>query len=162
MPITQLEHFLVLTDDIEVTRRFYCDALGLAVGPRPPLAFAGYWLYVGNTPCVHVAERASYERHSATVGIPRKSPDGYYEEVPNSVRISYGGAFVHAASWSVRDQGVRNVSHGCVNISPADAAWFFDVVKRGDVVDIKNAKAAPLTSDPGMSDWNIPFSAWAN
>jgi lipoprotein-anchoring transpeptidase ErfK/SrfK len=99
---------------------------------------------------------------SATVGIPRKSPDGYYEEVPNSVRISYGGAFVHAASWSVRDQGVRNVSHGCVNISPADAAWFFDLVKRGDVVDIKNAKAPPLTSDPGMSDWNIPFSAWVN
>ena len=99
---------------------------------------------------------------SATVGIPRNSPDGYFEKVPNSVRISYGGAFVHAASWSVRDQGVRNVSHGCVNISPADAAWFFDVVKRGDIVDIKNAKAPPLKSDPGMSDWNIPFSAWAN
>jgi hypothetical protein len=56
---------------------------------------------------------------------------------------------------------VRNVSHGCVNISPADAAWFFDLVKRGDVVDIKNAKAPPLLSDPGMSDWNIPFSSWA-
>ena len=99
---------------------------------------------------------------SATVGIPRKSPDGYYEKVPNSVRISYGGAFVHWASWSVRDQGVRNVSHGCVNVSPADAAWFFDLVKRGDVVDVVNAKAPPLKSDPGMSDWNIPFSEWAN
>ncbi|MGB8652702.1 MAG: Ig-like domain-containing protein [Mycobacteriales bacterium] len=99
---------------------------------------------------------------SATVGIPRKSPDGYYEKVPNSVRISYGGAFVHAADWSVRDQGVRNVSHGCVNISPADAAWFFDLVRRGDVVDIKNALVGPKLSDPGMSDWNIRFSEWAN
>jgi lipoprotein-anchoring transpeptidase ErfK/SrfK len=99
---------------------------------------------------------------SATVGIPRNAPDGYYEKVPNSVRISYGGAFVHSASWSVRDQGVRNVSHGCVNISPSDAAWFFDLVKRGDVVDIIHAKAPPLLSDPGMSDWNIPFSEWAN
>ena len=99
---------------------------------------------------------------SATVGIPRKDPDGYYEEVPNSVRISYGGAFVHAASWSVRDQGVRNVSHGCVNVSPADAAWFFDLVRRGDVVNIVHAKAPPLKSDPGMSDWNIPFAEWAN
>ncbi len=70
MPLTQLEHFLVLTDDIEATRRFYCDALGLAVGPRPPLAFAGYWLYVGGTPCVHVAERSSYSRTSGAVGIP--------------------------------------------------------------------------------------------
>jgi lipoprotein-anchoring transpeptidase ErfK/SrfK len=99
---------------------------------------------------------------SATVGIPRDAPDGYYEKVPNSVRISYGGAFVHAASWSVRDQGVRNVSHGCVNISPSDAAWFFDLVKRGDVVSIVHAKAPPLKSDPGMSDWNIPFSQWPN
>lgn len=99
---------------------------------------------------------------SATVGIPRNSPDGYYEKVPNSVRISYGGAFVHSASWSVADQGVRNVSHGCVNISPADSAWFFALVRRGDIVDVINAKAPPLISDPGMSDWNIPFSAWAN
>ena len=99
---------------------------------------------------------------SSTVGIPRNSPDGYYEKVPNSVRISYGGAFVHSADWSVRDQGVRNVSHGCVNVSPADAAWFFDLVKRGDVVDIVHASVGPKLSDPGMSDWNVPFAQWAN
>ena len=99
---------------------------------------------------------------SATVGIPRKSRDGYYEKVPDSIRISYGGAFVHSAGWSVRDQGIRNVSHGCVNISPADAAWFFDLVKRGDVVNVIHAAVGPKLSDPGMSDWNIPFAAWAN
>jgi lipoprotein-anchoring transpeptidase ErfK/SrfK len=99
---------------------------------------------------------------SATVGIPRNSPEGYYEKVPNSVRISYSGEFVHSAGWSVRDQGVRNVSHGCVNVSPSDAAWFYDLVKRGDVVNVVNAKAPPLLYDPGMSDWNIPFSTWAN
>ena len=98
---------------------------------------------------------------SSTVGIPRNSPDGYYEKVPDSVRISYGGAFVHSADWSVRDQGVRNVSHGCVNVSPADAAWFFDLVKRGDVVDVKNAAVGPKLSDPGMSDWNVPYRDWA-
>ena len=42
---------------------------------------------------------------SATVGIPRNSPDGYYEKVYWDVRISYGGAFVHAAPWSVASQG---------------------------------------------------------
>ncbi len=99
---------------------------------------------------------------SSTVGIPRNSPAGYYEKVPNSVRISYSGEFVHSADWSVRDQGVRNVSHGCVNVSPADAAWFFDLATRGDVVDIKNAAVGPRLSDPGMSDWNIPFTSWAN
>ena len=99
---------------------------------------------------------------SATVGIPRNSPDGYYEKVPFSIRISYGGAFVHSADWSVRDQGVRNVSHGCVNMSPADAEWFFGISKRGDVVDVIHASAKPVLYDPGMSDWNIPFSQWAN
>jgi lipoprotein-anchoring transpeptidase ErfK/SrfK len=99
---------------------------------------------------------------SSTVGIPRNSPHGYYLKVPNSVRISYSGEFVHSAGWSVRDQGVRNVSHGCVNVAPADAAWFFDLVKRGDVVDVKNATVRPKLSDPGMSDWNVPFSSWAN
>jgi lipoprotein-anchoring transpeptidase ErfK/SrfK len=99
---------------------------------------------------------------SATVGIPRTSPDGYYEKVPDSVRISYGGAFVHSAGWSVADQGIRNVSHGCVNISPADAAWFFGLVKRGDVVDVIHASVPPKLSDPGMSDWNVPFASWGN
>lgn len=99
---------------------------------------------------------------SSTIGIPRDGPGGYYNKVPNSVRISYGGAFVHSASWSVRDQGVRNVSHGCVNVSPADAAWFFDLVKRGDIVNIVHATAKPVLSDPGTTDWNIPFAEWAN
>lgn len=110
-----------------------------------------------------VLEKSKLEiMDSATVGIPRRAPEGYYLKVPNSVRISYGGAFVHSASWSVRDQGVRNVSHGCINVSPADSAWFFDLVKRGDVVSIINAAAKPRLYDPGTSDWNIPFSDWAN
>lgn len=99
---------------------------------------------------------------SATVGIPRNSPDGYYEKVPFSVRISNGGAFVHSADWSVRDQGVRNVSHGCVNMSPADAEWFYGITKRGDVVNVVHAAVKPVLWDAGMSDWNIPFSDWAN
>ena len=99
---------------------------------------------------------------SETVGIPRKSPDGYYEKVPFSVRISNGGAFVHSADWSVRDQGVRNVSHGCVNMSPSDAAWFYGLAKRGDVVTVIHSAVAPVLWDAGMADWNIPFDQWAN
>ncbi|MCW2726432.1 MAG: ErfK/YbiS/YcfS/YnhG family protein [Frankiales bacterium] len=99
---------------------------------------------------------------SATVGIPRTSPNGYFEQVPFSVRISYSGEFVHSAGWSVQDQGVRNVSHGCVNVSPADAEWFFQLARRGDVVNVINAASPPLRDDPGTSDWNIPFASWAN
>ncbi|MFS8608825.1 MAG: VOC family protein [Gammaproteobacteria bacterium] len=64
MALTKLEHYLVISDDIEETRRFYCDALGMRVGFRPELEFDGYWLYVGDVPCIHVAERESYKRYS--------------------------------------------------------------------------------------------------
>jgi catechol 2,3-dioxygenase-like lactoylglutathione lyase family enzyme len=69
MPLRELDHFLVLTDDVEGTRAFYERALGLEAGDRPPLPFAGRWLYSGGAPRVHVAERASYAAHAATMGI---------------------------------------------------------------------------------------------
>ena len=97
---------------------------------------------------------------SATVGIPRNSPDGYYEKVYWDVRISYGGAFVHAAPWSVGEQGRVNVSHGCVNLSPSNATWFYYFSQRGDIVDVYNTGAAPDTADPGMADWNMSWKKW--
>jgi len=71
--VATLDHLLVLTDDIDATRDFWCGALDLEVGARPPLEFAGYWLYAGAVPCVHVAERASFDAHSERVGIAAAS-----------------------------------------------------------------------------------------
>jgi catechol 2,3-dioxygenase-like lactoylglutathione lyase family enzyme len=68
--VAGLDHLLVLTDDIDATRDFWCEALDLEVGERPPLEFPGYWLYGAGAPCVHVAERAAYVAHSARIGIP--------------------------------------------------------------------------------------------
>jgi lipoprotein-anchoring transpeptidase ErfK/SrfK len=98
---------------------------------------------------------------SSTIGIPRNGPGGYYLKVPNSVRISNSGEFVHSAPGTVRQQGVANVSHGCVNVAPANAAWFFSLVKRGDVVQVLNSPRKPLSWDAGTSDWNMPFAEWA-
>ena len=97
---------------------------------------------------------------SATVGIPRNSPDGYYEKVYWDVRISYGGAFVHAAPWSVADQGISNVSHGCVNLSTTNATWFYNWSLRGDIVDVYNSTASVDAADPGMADWNMSWKKW--
>jgi catechol 2,3-dioxygenase-like lactoylglutathione lyase family enzyme len=68
--VAVLDHLLVLTDDIDATRDFWCRALDLEVGERPPLEFPGYWLYADREPCVHVAERAAYEAHCERTGIP--------------------------------------------------------------------------------------------
>ena len=69
MSLQRLDHVLVLTHDLEATRDFYCKALGLVVGERPPLEFPGYWLYLDGVPCLHVAERGPYEAHAATLGL---------------------------------------------------------------------------------------------
>ena len=61
MPITQMQHYMVLSKDLEKTRHFYCEVLGLRTGPRPPFDFDGYWIYVGDVAAVHVAGQASYE-----------------------------------------------------------------------------------------------------
>jgi catechol 2,3-dioxygenase-like lactoylglutathione lyase family enzyme len=67
--VTELEHVLVLSADIERARRFYETALGLRVGPRPPLEFPGYWLYAGQTPCLHIADRDAYRAHARGLGL---------------------------------------------------------------------------------------------
>ena len=96
---------------------------------------------------------------SSTVGIPRDSPGGYYQHVAWSVRISNSGEFVHAAPWSVGSQGRANVSHGCVNLSTSDAAWFFKRTRRGDVVEVVGSPKRPGGSF-GVADWNMSWSAW--
>ncbi|MGH8149973.1 MAG: VOC family protein [Steroidobacteraceae bacterium] len=72
--LTKMEHYLVITHDIERTREFYCGALGMRVGFRPTLEFPGYWLYVGETPCIHIAEWKTYTAHSERQGIPVSRP----------------------------------------------------------------------------------------
>jgi len=74
MPLRKMEHVLVLTEDIDRTRDFYRDALGLEVGERPPLEFPGYWLYADGVPCIHVAARDAYTAHAADTGIPASPP----------------------------------------------------------------------------------------
>jgi catechol 2,3-dioxygenase-like lactoylglutathione lyase family enzyme len=61
MPITQMQHYMVLSKDLEKTRHFYCDVLGLRTGFRPPFDFEGLWIYVGDVAVVHVATQTSYE-----------------------------------------------------------------------------------------------------
>ena len=71
MALHGLGHALVLTDDLEATRAFYCDVLGFEPGDRPSLPFPGYWLCLDGVACMHVAERAAYEAEVDRMGLPR-------------------------------------------------------------------------------------------
>lgn len=110
---------------------------------------------------VHVVMRKSptYLMDSRTYGLPLDE-GGYKTEVKWAVRISNGGEFLHAAPWSVAAQGERNVSHGCINMSTADAKWVYDLLDKGDVVKITNSGGPPLPSWDGFGDWQVPWSEW--
>jgi hypothetical protein len=95
---------------------------------------------------------------SSTVGIPVNSPDGYDELVYDDVHISDSGEYVHAAPWSVTSQGRSNVSHGCVNLSPADARAFFEFSRVGDVIVVGGSPRPPEFGDHGVMDWSTDWS----
>jgi catechol 2,3-dioxygenase-like lactoylglutathione lyase family enzyme len=104
MPLTRMEHLLVLTDDIELTREFYEEALGLRVGERPPLEFPGYWLYAGKVPCVHLAERESYTAHSELLGIPASAPAKSTGAVDH---VAFNGEDYEAVRSRLAERGVE-------------------------------------------------------
>ena len=97
---------------------------------------------------------------SSTNGIPVNSPDGYDELVYNDVHITDSGEYVHAAPWSVGSQGRTNVSHGCVNLSPADALAFFGFSRVGDVVWVVAGPRPPELGDHGVMDWETKWNDW--
>jgi lipoprotein-anchoring transpeptidase ErfK/SrfK len=108
----------------------------------------------------HVVTEMNRDRvmDSSTYGVPVDSPDGYRTPVEYAVRISDSGEFVHAAPWSVAQQGRENVSHGCINLSTERARWFFQFSQPGDIVEIRGSDAGTLRSD--IYDWTIPWEEW--
>ncbi len=88
-------------------------------------------------------------------------PNPYSLNVPYSVRLTNSGEFVHAAAWNTGNIGSRSTSHGCTNLTVADAKWFYVFSKIGDIVTYANtgtAKAMP--SWDGFGDWNVRWDDW--
>ncbi len=111
----------------------------------------------------HVVTELNRERvmDSSTYGVPVDSPNGYRTHVEFAVRLNNNGEFVHAAPWSVAQQGNANVSHGCINLSTDRAAWFFNFSQPGDVVEITNSIGPTLSAADGdIYDWAIPWDEW--
>jgi extradiol dioxygenase family protein len=52
---------------LEALRAFYCDVVGLSVGPRPPFRSFGHWLYAGEQAVLHLSESAPREDSGAAV-----------------------------------------------------------------------------------------------
>ncbi|MBZ9594069.1 L,D-transpeptidase family protein [Streptomyces erythrochromogenes] len=96
-----------------------------------------------------------------TVGIKRGTKEFYDLPVSYATRVTWSGEYIHAAPWSVEAQGEENVSHGCTGMSTENAAWFFDTVREGDIVEVVNSggeKMAPFSN--GFGDWNVDWRSW--
>lgn len=132
---------IVIRDGVEVAN--YPASYGLESDPRR-ITRAG----------IHVvmSKHESYTMSSETFG---------YEgvTVPYAVRISNNGEFVHGYANSISAQGNRNVSHGCLNLSPANAKLYFETALVGDPVEV--VSSVPLTSRDGdYYDWVVPWEEW--
>jgi len=96
---------------------------------------------------------------SASVGCPPGCPDHYRHDVYFAVRISDSGEYEHSAPWSVADQGSQNVSHGCINLGPRDARWFYRHTQPGDVVEVTGTRRR-LAPDNGWGFWQLTWPEW--
>ena len=82
-----------------------------------------------------------------------KGTAGYYNELVNwAVRFTFSGDYYHSAPWSVVDQGTTNVSHGCVNLPPADAETYYQMAIPGDPITIE--------SSPKSGNWDDGWTEW--
>ena len=81
-----------------------------------------------------------------------------YKNVPVfwSVRFTWSGNYYHSAPWSLGEQGFTNVSHGCVNLSPTNAEWWYARSNTGDPITITGSPVAGKWDD-GYTEW---FLTW--
>lgn len=106
---------------------------------------------------VILAKEGTVRMTSASIG----ASDFYDLIVHNSVRVTKSGEYVHAAPWSTGSQGSANVSHGCTGMSDANAQWFYDTVREGDIVQVVNSHGETMAPfGNGYGDWNLPWDKW--
>jgi lipoprotein-anchoring transpeptidase ErfK/SrfK len=87
--------------------------------------------------------------------VQMKGP-GYDLSVPWSVRFTFSGDYYHDAYWSVNVQGAENVSHGCVNLAPANAETYYNLSVPGNPITVKDSPRAGVWNN-GWTEW---FLTW--
>ncbi|WP_354186812.1 Ig-like domain-containing protein [Arthrobacter sp. UYCu712] len=151
---------LAVVDDITKTMKVYFD--GQLVRTAPVTLGDAEWLSPTGFAVIMEQERTS-NFNAGSIGL-KPGDKGYYAPltVEYANRLTSSGVYVHQALESAwRAVGRVNVSHGCVGLLPADAAWFFNNMKTGDVVQTLNTGAPAVEPLEGFGDWNIPWAQYA-
>jgi len=103
-----------------------------------------------------LAMASPVDMNSASIGIPPGSPGYYNELVYDAVQFTMSGTYIHSAPWSVGEQGIVNVSHGCVNVGPANAVWYYDHSMLGDPISVVGSPVRGTWNN----GWTIYFLSW--
>ncbi|WP_281690482.1 L,D-transpeptidase [Pseudonocardia thermophila] len=86
---------------------------------------------------------------------------GYYNvKMHWAVRISDNGEFIHANPASAYAHGRQNVTHGCVNLSTANAKAYYDTALYGDPVEVVNSSVPLSKADGDVYDWTLSWEEW--
>ena len=96
---------------------------------------------------------------STTIGIKKGQPGYYKIKTESAMRVTWTGEYLHSAPWSVGSQGSSNVSHGCVNMSPSEAAWMYSISKAGDVV-VFTGSSRVFQPTEGIGVWQYSYANW--
>jgi lipoprotein-anchoring transpeptidase ErfK/SrfK len=102
------------------------------------------------------------KENPVTMVSPGRKPGepGYYKTVVNyGVRFSNSGEYTHAMASTVGVQGSANVSHGCLNLSPSNAKWYYDIMQRGDVLKLTGSDR-DMEWNNGWGFWQLSFQNW--
>jgi lipoprotein-anchoring transpeptidase ErfK/SrfK len=85
-----------------------------------------------------------------------------YVNIPEhwAVRISNNGEFIHANPETTGVQGSSNVTHGCVNLSTANAQEYYSSAMFGDPVEVTNSPTPLTGADGDIYDWTVPWETW--
>ena len=119
-----------------------------------------YWTTGG--PHVVLSKERVHSMSSESYGITDPKDPNYYgaEDIEYCTRITYSGEFLHAAPWN-HSLGRANLSHGCANLSVADAKWVYENFLIGDIVDVTNSPRK-LAIWNGLGDWTVPFAKYGS
>src|SRR5712675_1915836 len=86
MPLGGLQHYTIEPQDLERTKEFYVDVLGLEIGDRPPLDFPGYWLYSGGADGVRKRLHSRNVKFRESI-VPRTGDTQFFLYDPDGVGV---------------------------------------------------------------------------
>jgi lipoprotein-anchoring transpeptidase ErfK/SrfK len=110
---------------------------------------------------VKVVAEKYLKRQMTAQGIGITNPNDQFDVIaPYAVRITTSGEFIHGAPWALGRIGRWNGSHGCTNLTPWDAQWFYNLAMPGDVVLTSGTNRTMEYWNGEGGPWNIPWKQW--